>query len=70
MQVVLMVEEIRCKLPKIGTRKLYYMLKEKLQEIGVGRDKLFDILRVNHLLIKPKRIYHITTNSHHRFKKT
>jgi transposase InsO family protein len=32
-------------------------------------DKFFDILRANHLLIQPKRSYHITTNSHHRFRK-
>ena len=35
----------------------------------VGRDKFFDILRANHLLIQPKRSYHITTDSHHRFRK-
>ena len=35
----------------------------------IGRDKLFNILRANHLLIQPKRSYHITTNSHHHFKK-
>jgi hypothetical protein len=35
----------------------------------IGRDKLFDILRANHLLIQPKRCYHVTTNSHHRFRK-
>jgi transposase InsO family protein len=34
----------------------------------IGRDKLFDILRANHLLIQPKRRYHVT-NSHHRFRK-
>ncbi|WP_298556777.1 IS3 family transposase, partial [uncultured Algibacter sp.] len=26
-------------------------------------------LRANHMLIEPKRSYHITTNSHHRFRK-
>lgn len=67
--MVNLVEDIRCKLPRIGTRKLYYMLSKELEEIGVGRDKLFEILRANHLLIKPKRTYHITTNSHHRFRK-
>ena len=56
-------------MPKLGTRKLYYMLKEKLSVSGVGRDKLFRILRANHMLIKPKRSYHITTDSHHRFRK-
>jgi transposase InsO family protein len=35
----------------------------------VGRDRLFRILKANHLLIIPKRSYRITTNSHHRFRK-
>ncbi len=56
-------------MPKLGTRKLYYMLKDKLAVLQVGRDKLFRILRANHMLIKPKRSYHITTDSHHRFRK-
>jgi transposase InsO family protein len=56
-------------MPKIGTRKLYYLLEDKLKQIKVGRDMLFRILKANHMLIKPKRQYHITTNSHHRFRK-
>jgi putative transposase len=56
-------------MPKIGTRKLYHMLLNNLKNIGVGRDMLFRILKANHMLIEPKRSYHITTNSHHRFKK-
>ena len=54
---------------KLGTRKLYYKLQDDLAKLSVGRDKLFDILRANHMLIKPKRSYHITTDSHHRFRK-
>lgn len=68
-EVVKMVEDIRLMMPKIGGRKLYFMLKESLVSIKIGRDKFFDILRANHLLITPKRSYHITTNSHHRFRK-
>ena len=68
-KVVELVHEIRIQMPRIGTRKLYYLLRDSLQELGVGRDKLFAILKANHLLIKPKRSYHITTNSHHRFRK-
>lgn len=68
-KVIDLVNGIRIKMPRVGTRKLYYLLKEELVKLKVGRDKLFDILRANHLLIKPKRQYHITTNSHHRFKK-
>jgi len=56
-------------MPRLGTRKLYYLLQEELEVLGVGRDKLFSILKANHMLIKPKRSYHITTNSHHRFRK-
>ena len=64
-----MVNEIRIKMPKIGTRKMYFLLQEELSELSVGRDKLFTILKSNHMLIKPSRSYHITTNSHHRFKR-
>lgn len=35
----------------------------------MGRDKLFAILRANRLLVQPRRKYHITTDSHHRFRK-
>ena len=68
-QVIDMVGEVRLQMPRIGTRKLYYLLQSSLQELGVGRDRLFRILKANHMLIKPKRSYHITTNSHHRFRK-
>ncbi len=56
-------------MPKLGTRKLYYLLKDELSTLHVGRDKLFRILRANDMLIKPKKYYHITTDSHHRFRK-
>ena len=67
--VVKMVMEVRKQMPRIGTRKLYYLLYDQLKELQVGRDKLFAILEANHLLIKPARRYVITTNSHHRFRK-
>lgn len=35
----------------------------------MGRDRLFDILGANHLLIRKKKKQTITTNSFHRFKK-
>jgi len=56
-------------MPRLGTRKLYYLLQDELKSLGIGRDRLFRILKANHMLIKPKRSYHITTNSHHRFRK-
>lgn len=68
-QVVCMVASIRKDMPRIGFRKLYYLLYEPLKEIKVGRDKFLSILKANHLLIKPARSYRITTNSHLRFRK-
>jgi Transposase and inactivated derivatives len=57
-------------MPRIGGKKLYHVLKEDLQHIGkIGRDKFFDILRMNALLIERRRSYTKTTNSYHRFYK-
>lgn len=66
-----MVMRIRCKMPRIGTRKLYYLIKDELNilHIKIGRDVLFNFLRAEHLLIKPKRSYVKTTNSKHWMKK-
>lgn len=68
-EVISLVLKIRNTMPRIGAKKLYYLLKNQLNQLKIGRDKFIDILRANHLLIKPKRSYHITTNSHHRFRK-
>ncbi|WP_348747839.1 IS3 family transposase [Tenacibaculum sp. 190524A02b] len=68
-KVIDLVNTIRISMPRIGTRKLFYLLKSELKAIGVGRDKLFKILKANNLLILPRKKYHITTNSHHRFRK-
>ncbi len=63
--------KLRLRQPKIGTRKLHFLLRERKQQAGIklGRDALFHLLRMRHLLIKPKRAYHKTTHSHHRFYK-
>lgn len=68
-RVLAMVCRERQQQPRLGTRKLYHILKAELNILRIGRDKFFDILRSNHLLIIPKRSYHITTWSHHRFRK-
>lgn len=67
--VVSLVLGVRQQLPRLGVRKLYYLLEQPLQKLGVGRDKLYTILRANNLLIKPKRSYRTTTNSKHMFGK-
>ncbi len=51
--------------PRIGTRKLKYLLS--LKNIFIGRDHLFTLLKSVRMLIPPKRAYHRTTQSHHRF---
>jgi len=66
-----MVQQIRRYLPRLGTRKLHYLLQPKLEEhhIKIGRDALFDYLRQHSMLVKPKRSYTKTTDSRHWMKK-
>ncbi len=58
-------------LPRVGTRKLYRLMKPQMDSDGLkcGRDKLFDVLREKGLLIKPRRQYIQTTNSKHWLRK-
>ena len=70
-EVVLgLVGEVRRRMPRVGGKKLYNMLKSDLEQVTkIGRDKFFDILRRNNLLVERKRNYTVTTNSFHRFYK-
>ena len=55
-----LVHEVRHIMPRIGVKKLYSMLEKDLHSIGkIGRDKLFDIMRKNNLLVKRKRAIHV-----------
>jgi len=65
-----MVRRLRRKMPMLGTKKLYRLLRAEIHGKGyrVGRDKFFEILRLNGLLIRRKRRYVKTTNSSHRFR--
>ena len=54
-KVIALVQLQRSVMPKLGVRKLYYLLKNDLSVLKVGRDKLFRILRANHMLIKRKK---------------
>ena len=67
--VLEMVQRVRKRLPKTGTRKLYQHMQEELQnqQVKIGRDKLFHLLRSSGLLIKKTKRYHITTDSKHFF---
>lgn len=69
--MVALVQETRRRQPRIGTRKLHYLLREPLAAAGIklGRDGLFRTLKRAHLLVPPKRAFHKTTQSLHRFYK-
>jgi len=65
------VNRLRKKVPRMGGRKLFFKLREPLlaHGIAIGRDCFFNILRVNDLLIKPRRKRPITTMSKHFLRK-
>jgi putative transposase len=69
--VVKLVSEQRMRQPKLGTRKLHYLLRKPLEECGagMGRDAMFDVLRNARMLVRTPRAYHKTTNSHHHFRR-
>jgi putative transposase len=69
--VLELVRERRLRQPRLGTRKLHHLLREPLAQagIGLGRDALFDVLRNAAMLVPPRRAYHKTTDSHHRFRR-
>lgn len=66
-----MVQKVRMKMPRLGTRKLYYLLKDDFNRCGIkmGRDALFGYLKSESMLIKPKKNYTKTTNSKHWLRK-
>jgi transposase InsO family protein len=54
--------------PRLGTRKLYHLLKPQLEQAGVrmGRDRMFEELRKRRLLLAPVAAeYPRTTQSYH-----
>ncbi len=54
--------------PRLGTRKLYHLLKPELKQAGVriGRDRMFEELRKRDLLLEPVPAqYPQTTQSYH-----
>jgi transposase InsO family protein len=55
--------------PRLGTRKLYHVLKPELKQAGVrmGRDRMFEELRKRDLLLEPVAAqYPHTTQSYHK----
>lgn len=70
-QVNQLVVGLRMKMPRIGTRKLYYLLKEDFVRLNIkiGRDALFYYLHSENMLIKPRKNYTKTTHSKHWLRK-
>jgi transposase InsO family protein len=70
-KVVNLVKEERKDQPRVGTRKLYEALHVLfiMENMKIGRDKLFDILREQEMLVKRKKASCKTTDSYHRFHK-
>lgn len=54
-------------MPRIGTRKLYFLLQNDIRKLNIkiGRDALFSYLRSQNMLINPIKSYTKTTNSSH-----
>lgn len=65
------VINIRKDLPRLGTRKLHYVIQNKLisHQISFGRDYLFDLLSEHKLLIRQRKRKAITTDSRHWMRK-
>ena len=65
------VQKIRKLQPKYGTLKVFKELQKFFLEnnIKIGRDRFFKLMRWNNLLVKKSKNFTTTTNSKHRFFK-
>lgn len=68
--ILYLAKEQRKILPRTGGVKLREMILPELRENGmsIGRDKFFDLLREENMLIIPKKKAYRTTDSKHGFK--
>jgi transposase InsO family protein len=69
--VLQMVLSIKKDHPRMGTRKIYHLIKSDLEmsNIKMGRDSLFDLMAANKLLVTKRKRKHNTTNSNHVYRK-
>ena len=61
------VKEKKKDMPRLGARKVLHLLKQ--DGIYIGRDKFFDLLRDNNMLVTKRKYKVYTTNSKHWLKK-
>lgn len=68
--VTQLVAEHRRSQPRLGGLKLHRLMKADLAAMGIklGRDRFFDVLRAEDLLVERRRSRTKTTNSLHRFR--
>jgi transposase InsO family protein len=61
--VLEMVRQVRRKHPRMGGRKLLFKIQPLLQvdQLQIGRDRLFELLRNEDLLVKRRKTYRRTT---------
>jgi transposase InsO family protein len=69
--VLELVSEVRKDMPRLGTDKLYLLIKQPLEnhDIKLGRDALHELLYQHGLTIRRKRRRAITTDSNHNYRK-
>lgn len=71
--IIEMVNKIqkRAKTKRWGGRKLFGLIKQELPatSIKLGRDKFYDLLRNNGMLVRSRRRRYFTTQSHHWLRK-
>jgi transposase InsO family protein len=70
-QIKPLVLGLRRRMPRLGTRKLYHLLKAEFEALPIklGRDGFNEYLRAEKLLVRPRRNYTKTTDSRHWLRK-
>jgi len=68
--ILTVVRKIRETQKRTGGRKLLKMIKERVpEELQIGRDEFFNLLRRHGLLVRKRKIRAVTTNSFHWLRK-
>lgn len=67
-RILLHIREIRDNLPGCGVRKILEMLRRYHQTCHIGRDRLFDLLREEGMLIRKRKRKKRTTYSDHHMR--
>ncbi len=68
-RIVELVKKERQDLPRSGGRKMLHLVNDKLEKQGIliGRDRFFEVLRDDGMLLKPRKSTPRTTYSNHEY---